>query len=93
MTTFPRLYMFSEQSAAVRALLDAAGLRPGFHGLMAVNQPEHLMGLDGGTFVIVRNHPRPVPQKFMEIVERNGMCLIVLSDEFARVKAKARMRA
>jgi len=87
-----KLYCFSGQAAAVRALLDGASLAPGFHGLVAVNEPNHLRGLEGITFAIVKNHPRPLPQTFMEMIVAYGMTTIVLSDEFRRVKAREWMR-
>lgn len=88
-----RLYAFYGQSAAVRALLGEAGIGPGYQGLMVVRLPEHLHGLQGGTFAIVQNHPVHVPLEMWQAVEHNGMNVIVLSDEFARAKATERMRA
>jgi hypothetical protein len=85
-----RLYANYEQSASVRALLDGAGLHPNRNGFVLIPEARHLYGLDGGTFVFVRNHPKPVPAEIMAKVEQLGFCVIELSDEFARAKARAR---
>jgi hypothetical protein len=87
-----RLYAYAEQTATVRSLLDAAGIGPGFQGLMPVAEPDGLRGLDGGTFAIIRNHARPVPLELLRAVADSGMVVIMMSDEFARAKAEtARM--
>jgi hypothetical protein len=85
-----RIYVYGEQQVAAMALLDECGMATERWRIQRVNFPQHLAGLDRGTFLVVSNHPTPVPAEIMLQVELIGMVVFELDDRFARAKAEGR---
>lgn len=77
-----RLYVFADQYAAARSLLDLVGLT-GKH-ICPVSNANHLRGMRLGGLAIVKNHRCPVPDDLIDAARAGGFIVIELSDENRR---------
>lgn len=83
-----RWHCWHTQSATVRAIMSECGLHPLLPGMRVLGMAEHVMGISGGIFVDISNHPDQVPDQILALAERAGMMRIRLSDEWLRSKAE-----
>lgn len=82
-----KLYCYSKQIDAARALFETCGIRF-VTPLCPVSHTEDLRGLSGGTLVVVDNHEKQIPSGIEAAAERAGMVWLCITDEWVRERMR-----
>lgn len=81
-----RLFVPQQHALAVRGVLESLGFRAYQGQIHQVRHAQQLMGIEGGTFAFIENHPLPVSAEMLDTVRRYGFVVIKLDDSFARAR-------
>lgn len=79
-----RIYCYAPQRIAVESFLRDLGSIISHDVPHAVHTAEELRGLDHITFIMIDNHPSPVPPPMWDAVIADGAIVIHVDDQYKR---------